>query len=116
MARRCSHDDGGSVDLAAARSTAVTLLVVALVVVALASGQPTPVLAAARVSHARADTAVDTAFVELYLRDGLVRLALPGLAAVVVEDGEVVLEAGFGSAGHGRPVGETTRFRVASLS
>ena len=116
MVRRRGHDDGGSVVLAAARSTAVTLLVVALVVVALASEHPTRVLAAARVSHARADTAVDTAVVEQYLRDGLDRLALPGLAAVVVEDGEVVLEEGFGSGGHGRPVDETTRFRVASLS
>jgi CubicO group peptidase (beta-lactamase class C family) len=80
-----------------------------------------PLETGARGGHLAPETPIPPAdlqtVVDVLVRDAMVRDHVAGVSVAIVQDGQVVLEKGYGFAGPGRPVDpDRTLFRIGSIS
>jgi CubicO group peptidase (beta-lactamase class C family) len=67
-------------------------------------------------AQARPPASFDLPTVDAFLRSQMAASRIPGLAVVIVQDGQVVLLRGYGEAGPGRPVTPQTQFYLGSVT
>src|SRR5699024_4300515 len=65
---------------------------------------------------AQAAESLDTTDVDEFVTNYLEQNGLPGASIVVVKDGEIVYEKGYGHDSEGKPITEKSLMRIASVS